>query len=409
MEIAGKSFLVYGTGSSGISAYKFLQKHGANVFIYADKQKSVNDEFSTIDKFSSVLKLKFDYVVLSPGIQIIGNKNIKKIKQTGALLISELELGYLFCKGKFIAVTGTNGKTTCVSLINHILSKKYKTFLCGNIGIPITGICDKTTDDCIVICEVSSFMLEIISPNFMPDVVCILNITPDHISRHKTFDNYYKAKIKITEFQNNNQYLLLPTELKNVESNAKKILIENNVKYKSKLIGNFNQTNIAFCFRVCELFGVKAKDFERGLKTFYPIKYRLQKLGKKHGITYINDSKSTNPDSTIQALKAMDKRVVLLLGGSDKGNNFYDIFAQKDKIKTALIYGETANKLEADALFMNFTKIAKFDNLSMTLEYLMGYIKRGDVVLFSPACASYDEFNNYVERGEFFNKFFEAI
>ncbi len=409
MEIAGKSFLVYGTGSSGISAYKFLQKHGANVFIYADKQKSVNDGFSTIDKFSSVLKLKFDYVVLSPGIQIIGNKNIKKIKQTGALLISELELGYLFCKGKFIAVTGTNGKTTCVSLINHILSQKYKTFLCGNIGIPITSVCDKTTDDSIVICEVSSFMLEIISPNFAPDVACILNITPDHISRHKTFDNYYRTKIKITAFQNEKQYIVLPNELKDIESGARKIIIEGETKFKSRLIGNFNQTNIAFCEKICELLGIKLREFQKVLKTFYPIKFRLQQLGKKHRVTYINDSKSTNPDSTVSALKSMKRKVVLLLGGSDKGNNFYDIFAQKDKIKLALIYGETANKLEADALFMSFTKIAKFENLSMTLEYLKSYIKHGDIVLFSPACASYDEFNNYVERGEYFNKFFEEL
>ncbi|MBO7527062.1 MAG: UDP-N-acetylmuramoyl-L-alanine--D-glutamate ligase, partial [Clostridia bacterium] len=208
MEVVGKSFLVYGMGASGQSAYEFLNKHGASVFLYSDKNSNNIKNINLVKKFSDVLKQKFDYVVLSPGIQIIGNKNIKKLKQNGAILISEMELGYLFCKGKFIAITGTNGKTTCVSLLNHVLSKKYKTFLCGNIGIPITSICDKTDENSIVICEVSSFMLEIVSQNFTPDIAGILNITPDHISRHKTFDNYYKIKLKITQFQRENQYFL---------------------------------------------------------------------------------------------------------------------------------------------------------------------------------------------------------
>lgn len=409
MEVAGKSFLVYGMGASGISAYNFLEGHGANVFIYADKPKVELNDFSTITKFSDVLKLKFDYVVLSPGVQIIGNKNIKKLKQNGVMLISELELGYLFCKGKFIAVTGTNGKTTCVSLLSHIISKKFKTFLCGNVGIPITSICDQTDDDSVVICEVSSFMLEIISPNFTPDIACILNITPDHISRHKTFDNYYRTKLKITEFQNEKQLLILPPELKEIETNAKKIIVEDKTKYKSKLIGDFNQKNINFCQKICELIGIKQKDFERGIKTFYPIKFRLQTLGKKHGITYINDSKSTNPDSTIKALNSMNKKVILLLGGSDKGNDFYDVFAISNKIKIAVIYGATANKLEADARFMGYYNTAKFDSLKDVLDNISEYTNRKDIVLFSPACASYDEFNNYVERGEFFNNFFEEI
>lgn len=408
MEILNKSFLVYGAGVSGVSAYNFLQKKGATVYMYADKKTEDIKDMNYISNMSKVLEKKFDYIVLSPGINIIGNKNINKLKKTGALFISELELGYLFCKGKFIAVTGTNGKTTCVSLLNHILSKRYATFLCGNVGTPITSIADNTTDDSVVICEVSSFMLEIVSPNFKPDIAVILNITPDHISRHKTFDAYYNAKLQITRWQTENDYLLLPEQLNNIETRAKKIIVEQK-KYKSNLVGDFNNLNIAFCEHVSELLGVGKREFISALKTFSPVAFRLQKLGKKRGITYINDSKATNPDSCIKAICAMKKTAVVLLGGSDKGNNFVDIFKNKNKIKLAILYGQTADILEADALFCGFTKIAKFDNLKMALENLKEFVKRGDVVLFSPACASYDEFKNYVERGEYFTNYFEEI
>lgn len=408
MDLTNKKVLVYGAGISGISAFKFLQSKGAEVYMYADKKVDNIEINNYIDNINLALKMEFNYVVLSPGVNIIGNKNINKLKKTGALFLSELELGYLFCKGQFIAVTGTNGKTTCVSLLNHILSTKYNTFLCGNIGTPITSIADKTTDDSVVICEVSSFMLETVSPNFKPDISIILNITPDHISRHKTFDNYYKTKLEITNWQTENDYLLIPNELSNIETNAKKVII-NLKKYKSNLVGDFNNLNIAFCEKVANILGINNKSFNKALKMFAPVPFRLETLGKKHGITYINDSKSTNPDSCVKALQAMKKKVIVLLGGSDKGSSFTDIFKLKNKIKLALIYGQTADILENDANFCAFNKIEKFDNLKTALTYLNKFTKRGDVVLFSPACASYDEFNNYVERGEYFNQFYENI
>ena len=256
MQIKGKNFLVYGVGVSGVSAYNFLLTHGANVTLFAPKGSMPPDGYNVIKSFSQVMKSKYDYVVLSPGVGIIGNKNIKLLKKTGALLISECELGYLFCKGKFIALTGTNGKTTCVSLINHILkSCNFKTFLCGNIGTPITSIANQTDENSVVVCEVSSFMLETISPNFKPDVSLILNITPDHISRHKTFDEYYKTKLNITKFQECGQFLIIPESLENVPTQAHKIIAEQKA-YKSNLMGDFNNLNISFVEETCALFGV---------------------------------------------------------------------------------------------------------------------------------------------------------
>lgn len=407
MKIKNNNFLVYGGGISGISAYKFLQEHGANVYMFSDKITDDIKDLNLITNLTQIENMGINYAVLSPGVQIIGNKNIKKIKDLGIMLMSELELGYIFSKGKFIAVTGTNGKTTCTSLLGHILSNIYNVFVCGNIGIPITSICDKTDDQSVVICEVSSFMLELVSPNFSPDISVICNITPDHISRHKTFEEYYQTKCKITAYQNNNNYLVVPNNLSSISTSAQKVICSK-IKFKTKLLGSFNQENLNLCYSVCKLLGMSKKEIQSHIKEFNPVEFRLQKIGKRHGITYINDSKSTNPDSTIKAIDALNKNVVVLLGGSDKGNDFYDVFKCK-KIKLALIYGETANKLEEDAHFVGFYKIAKFNNLQQTLYHLNGYVKRGDVVLLSPACASYDEFKNYVERGNFFNKYFKEL
>lgn len=407
MEVKNKRFLVYGAGVSGVSAYNFLQEMGADVWLYSDK-KVEHDVKNCLPSLALAIENPFDYIVLSPGVSIIGNKNVAKLKKTKALFISELELGYLFCKGKFVAVTGTNGKTTCVTLLNHVLSKKYKTFLCGNVGVPITSIANQTTNESIVVCEVSSFMLESVSPNFAPDISVILNITPDHLSRHKTFDAYYKTKLEITNWQLNDQYLLVPNELKNIQTNAQKIVVAPK-KYKSSLVGEFNNLNIAFVEQIVSLLGVSSKEFKLALKTFSPVPHRLEYLGKKHGITYINDSKATNTDSCVKAIESMKKPCVVLLGGSDKGNSFLDIFKLKRKIKLAIIYGQTADMLENDANFCGFNKIAKFDNLNSALEHLGEFVRRGDVVLFSPACASYDEFNNYMERGEFFRTYFDNI
>ncbi|MBQ7884795.1 MAG: UDP-N-acetylmuramoyl-L-alanine--D-glutamate ligase [Clostridia bacterium] len=408
MDFANKKVLIYGAGISGKSAYKFLANKCAEVYLFSDKKLQNENEFNVLDSFSKVMQIKFDYVVLSPGVSIIGNKNITKLKKTGALILSELELGYLFCRGKFVAITGTNGKTTCVSLLHHALKDKYDTFLCGNIGTPITSICEQTTDESVIVCEVSSFMLETVSPNFKPFISAILNITPDHISRHKTFDEYYKTKLKITNFQNEQDYLLLPANLWNIDTLAKKLVVVGK-KYKSNLIGEFNDLNIAFCEKICELLNISKKEFASKLKTFSPVEFRLQYLGKKRGVTYINDSKSTNPDSTVCAIKAIKKPVIVLLGGSDKGNNFNQIFELKNKIKLAIIYGQTADILENDALFCGFKNISKFNNLKEALNYLKIFTKRRDIVLFSPACASYDEFNNYVERGKYFNNYFKNI
>ncbi|MBE7082633.1 MAG: UDP-N-acetylmuramoyl-L-alanine--D-glutamate ligase [Clostridiales bacterium] len=408
MIIENKRFLVYGSGVSGLSAYEFLKNKGGEVYIYTDKKNDNLNGYNQIEKFAEVLKIKFDYVIVSPGINILGNKNLKRLRKQGCLLMSELELGYLFCKGKFVAVTGTNGKTTCVHLINHVMQNYTQTFLCGNIGIPITSICDKTSENCVVVCEISSFMLELMSQNFKPDVAVILNITPDHISRHKTFENYQMVKESITSNQDKNDYLLLPKELKSLQTNANKIVIEIK-KYKSNLLGEFNRQNIAFCEMACELLGVDNKKFKKHLKTFLPINFRLQNVGKKKGITYINDSKSTNPDSCIKALEGFSKPVVLLLGGSDKGTNFKQIFSHSNKIKLAIIYGETANKLEQDALFCGFSKTARFASLKESLVCLHNFVRRGDIVLFSPACASFDEFKNYIERGKFFNEYVNRL
>lgn len=405
MQLKDKTFLVYGAGKSGISAYDFLISHGAMVYIYSDDNVSLDKSFNQIYDFKEVLKIKFDYAVLSPGVQIVDNDNINKLKNNNVLLICELELGYLFCKGKFIAVTGTNGKTSCVSLLGHILESKFDTFVCGNIGTPITSICDQTTENSVVICEVSSFMLELVSANFAPDISVILNVSSDHISRHKTFEEYKKAKLNITKYQSFDDYLFVDYENESILTNAMKNVVFNEIKFKSKLIGDFNNHNINFCYRICKVLGICDKQFKKLLKSFEPLQFRLQKFTVKKGVIFINDSKSTNPDSTIKALSAMKKPVIVLLGGSDKGNSFEQIFENSKKIKFAIFYGSTANKLKDDANFKGFNNFVVCQNLEHAIKESLKRARKKDIVLFSPACASFDEFKNYIERGKFFNNY----
>ena len=221
MEILCNNFLVYGMGKSGKSAVEFLLKMGAkNVYVYDDNSAPKVKEAILITKFEDVLNLNLTAVVLSPGVSVVDNKNIELLKQNNIEYLSEFMLGFMFTKGKTICVTGTNGKTTTVNLIYKILQTKYKqVFLCGNTNVPITNVALNTTPDSYVVCEVSSFALETINSKFVPDVSAILNISSDHISWHKSLENYTRAKLNITKFQNQKNVLVFNSNL-NIKTNG---------------------------------------------------------------------------------------------------------------------------------------------------------------------------------------------
>ena len=424
MEILYKNFLVYGTGLSGTSAVSFLLKKGARKVYTFDDNNSKNIKLAhRLANFNEVLKLNIECVVLSPGVNVINNPNIEFLKQNNIKYISEFCLGFLYSLGTKICVTGTNGKTTTVNVLYDILKQQYSSvFLCGNTDCPITQIALDTTSKSILICEVSSFALESVTEDFVPDISAILNITVDHISRHITFDNYMKAKFNITKFQTSNQILVCNRDL-NVETSAQKYeyssyqktegayLLNKKIYYKNKkilntkiiqLIGEKNIENILCAVTISKILKVKNKYIKSSIKNFKPLKHRLQKVYSLNGIDFIDDSKATNPDSTICALSSFNMPIVLLLGGSDKGYQYDSIFRYCTFVKHIITFGEMNQKIKKCALNNNFFNVTNFDTLNQAVQFSKKIAIKGDIVLLSPASASFDEFRSYSHRGEMF-------
>lgn len=427
MNILTKNFLVYGTGLSGTSSVSFLLSRGAkNVYVYDDDEENKQYLRGTtrLHSLKDISSLDIECVVLSPGIEVIGNKNIELFEQNNISYLSEFSLGFMYANGKKICITGTNGKTTTVNLIYEMCKTKYKNvFLCGNTNIPITKVANMTTKDSIVICEVSSFALET-AKDVKPDICSILNITNDHITRHKSFENYKQVKQKITSLQDNFCYFVCNEDfdiitnakictysLKNKTNGAylnnnyvcynnKKIINKKNIK----LIGEKNLENILCATSIAKLLKIKNSKIKKVLKNFNGLKHRLEVVLVEDNITYIDDSKATNPDSTICALDSFTKDIILLLGGSDKGYSYDEIFTKCSHVKQIVTFGEMSEKIKLCAIANKFEEVISFKTLKEATLHARSIARSGDIVLLSPACASFDEFKSYAERGDEFAK-----
>lgn len=430
MEIKNKNFLVYGTGLSGTSAVSFLKKQGAkNIYTYDDYNQMPINDLKAIKNFNDILTLNIHCVILSPGVNVLDNQNIDFLKQNKIPFMSEFCLGFLFSKGVKVCVTGTNGKTTTVNLLYQIVKSQYKSvFLCGNTDCPITKIACDTIEDSILICEVSSFALESLTEEFCPDISAILNITEDHLSRHKNFENYKNCKLKITNFQTKAQ-MFVCSDMYNFETKANKFtyslhnktngayLQNKNIYYKNKKIikikavtlqGEKNLENILAAITISKILKVKNKIIKKVIKSFKPLKHRMQKVFSCNDIDFIDDSKATNPDSTICALTSYKRPIILLLGGSDKGYEYDSIFKYCTYVKHIITFGEMNEKIFNCALKYNFVNVSKFSTMKEAVLYSKKLAKKGDIVLLSPACASFDEFNSYSHRGEMFLEYISS-
>lgn len=414
---------IIGDGKTGRSVAKFLDKTGKEYLIFDENKKDSSD---VISKFDIDILEKMDSIIISPGISKYKFENINK------KIISEIELAFLNNKGKILAVTGTNGKTTTVSLLYHLVQGSFdKEFLVGNIGKPFIDIVDETTDNSVVVLETSSFQLETID-KFAPNVSCILNLTPDHLDRHFNMDNYLNEKIKITINQTKDDILVLNLDdpyLVNINTNAQKkyfslkdkncdaylsgedIIIKNygklcNVK-ELKLLGEHNYQNVMAAVLMAIACGVEFDIIKNKILTFESVKHRLQFISEVDGVKYYNDSKATNPDSTIKAIEAIKDPIVLILGGSDKNSDFEELFSKFDKHIVKLIFmGDVVEKLVFTANKFDYKNYYIVNNLDEAFELSKKISEIGDVVLLSPACASFNEFKNYEERGE---KFIERV
>ncbi len=424
--------LIIGSGLSGQSAYDYLIKNGFEVE-YAKSEDINSGENLKNMEYQDRLFSGLSFIVTSPGISldlpIIKLAMKKKIK-----IIGEFELGTYKIKSNIISVTGTNGKTTTVSLINFIL-KDYNQniFLGGNIGVPVTSFCDKVKKNDVVILECSSYQLET-TKKFHSHISAILNITPDHLNRHKTMENYVKCKQKITKNQTDKDFLLINADddflMQNIPKTKAKIYyfstknkvqgcyikrgsiyFNDNLSEKRlvslsgiKLLGEHNKSNI-LCACLAVYLQTGDEKLLKNIKDFYGVEHRIEYVKTHEGIAFYNDSKATNIQSTLVATSSFKQKINLILGGSDKGYSFDELFENLPKnVKNIAVCGDTKQKILDSAKKFKYKNIFVCDSLKSSVKLLYDKALPNEIILLSPACASFDFFKNYEERGCVFKK-----
>lgn len=443
MYLKKDKFLIVGISKSGIGVAELLIKRGAKCYLYDDNDGEAlrRARRSLVEKGATdVTKEQLDgcietvdIVVLSPGVPIDHEIPVKA-KRSGKRIIGELELASAFCHNPIIAVTGTNGKTTTCSMIDCIL-KNYgvESVLCGNIGTPLSSVIDGLTENSVVVAEVSSFQLETVN-KFTPHVAVITNITPDHLSRHYTMENYIYLKSRIFQCQRESEYAVLNYDDAVIRKMSEKLkskvvyfsskseidgayLSGGKIFYKGKFVmdvssmqlsGEHNVENVLASVCVAEIMGVTEEKIASSLSGFKGVKHRIQFIKEIDGVEYYNDSKATNADATIKAINSMKRPTVLILGGKYKGIPFDDLF---DKISESSVYhavltGESKFKMAESAEKRGFTAISMTDDFFIAIRLAKMIAKEGDAVLLSPACSSFDKFSDFEERGD---KFIEAV
>ncbi len=419
MDFKGKNVVVLGLGASGFSSAKLLRRLGASVFV-SDKSnlpkqrglsldlKRLSIEFE-LGKHSQENIEKADCLVVSPGVPS-NCEPVKWAKKKNIEIIGEIELGYQNCQGQIIAITGTNGKTTVTTLIGEILNKSGKVaYVLGNIGRPFTDYVEGVKNDDFVSLEVSSFQLETIK-EFRPKVSLILNFTPDHLDRYKKLDEYLEAKKRIFLNQRKDDLVILnyaDARLKPLaqETEAKVLYFGGD---KSGFDENkFNPNQLAV-LKVAEIFEI---DLDVCLDVFHHFKgieHRMEFVRTIDGIDFINDSKATNVEATIWALRNSIKPIVLMAGGRDKGSDFGIISdLLRKKVKSLVLFGEAKPKIKK--ALKGIVSIYEAKDIYQAVDLSFRQAKSGDCVLLSPMCASFDMFFNYEERGKIFKNIVKSL
>ncbi len=421
-SLKGKKVLVYGMGRSGQAASKLLHSLGACVSIYEDEK----NERGLFCFDEQPLLHYYDFVVVSPGICVRGNQILSTLAAKKIPIVSELDLGSRYCKGKIIAITGTNGKTTTCSLLGEMFKQAGKeVFVCGNIGLPISAVALKTTKNSHIVCEVSNFQLET-STSFSPAVACLLNLQEDHLDRHGSFIEYLRIKNKI--FQNYKKLQMavvnlddpivmkqnLPKKLQFFSLNPLKkgACVKNSCIYYGKhriisleqipLLGEKNYQNVMAAVAIASLFKIKPKTIGHTISTFMPAPHRLSYLGEKNGVKFVDDSKATNIACVQMAIESINsKNLLLLLGGQNKNLNFEKLFFEKPLIKKCYCFGEAGPEICEIAHKFGYCADS-FSNMKDAVLCSKSEAQKGDLVLLSPGCASFDEFSSYAVRGQIF-------
>ena len=446
--------LVIGSGISGIGSTGLLEHLGAEVVLYdSDEKLTAQDIRKKLPRNSGAvciagvlpekIKEETDTVVLSPGVPV-DIPLVEELRGKGASVIGEIELGYREEKGKVVAITGTNGKTTTTTLVGEIMKAYYgaeKTFVVGNIGNPYTSECLKTTKDTVTVGEISSFQLETIE-KFHPVVSAILNITPDHLNRHHTMEAYIKAKENITLNQTSDEICVLNYENEYTRAfgdrcPAKAVFFSSaheleegywlrgdkivksadhvtwellDIHRDMNLVGVCNVENVMAAIAIADGMGVPFETTLEVIRGFHAVEHRIEFVATKGGVDYYNDSKGTNPDAAIQGIRAMSKPTILIAGGYDKQSQYDEwIECFGDKVKWLVLIGQTREKIAECARKHGFENIQFADTYEECLSLCTKLAKPGDAVLLSPACASWGMFPNYEVRGELFKEYVRGL
>lgn len=449
MVLDNKKVLVVGSGISGIGAVKMLKKHGGYPILFDENEKITKEEIEAklegeaevyVQNLPKEVKESISLVVLSPGVPV-DTKLCEEFRERKVPIWGEIELGFQAEKGKVIAITGTNGKTTTTTLVGEIMkSVNEEVFVVGNIGNPYTLEADKTNENSVTVGEISSFQLETVE-SFRPVVSAILNITPDHLNRHHTMENYVKAKEAIAVNQTKEDTCVLnydneytrafgercPAKVVYFSSSQKledgiyldgeEICIAENGNetkvmniHDMNLVGMCNVENVMAAIGICLNAGVPLSSILNVVRSFKAVEHRIEFVATKKGVDYYNDSKGTNPDAAIQGIKAMSKKTVLIGGGYDKQNEYDEWIESFDgKVKKLVLIGQTKEKIAECARKHGFTDYCFADTFEEAMKICVDTAEAGEAVLLSPACASWGMFPNYEVRGKMFKDYVKAI
>jgi UDP-N-acetylmuramoylalanine--D-glutamate ligase len=448
MDLKNKRVLVVGLGRSGVAAAFFLQEHGAKVTVSDTKSEAQlqQEVAQLLDRGISIEAGRHgertfrdqDLIVVSPGVPP-DQPQLQHARTLGIPVIGEVELAFRFLHGNVLAITGSNGKTTTTTLVGEILSKAgKKTLVGGNIGTPVISLAGKSSPESLVVLEVSSFQLETIE-QFRPWIAAILNITPDHLDRHHTFEAYVAAKARIFENQTSADFgvlnaddpacVALEKKVKGslfwfsrkqpVEQGAflkgDQIIFRQNGKEQAvlsrgdiSLKGLHNLENVLAAVTMTRLAGCDPHQIRQAVSQFRAVEHRLELVSSVSGVTFYNDSKATNVDATIKALESFPGNIHIILGGKDKGSDYTVLVPLlRERAKAVYLIGAAAEKIRSH--IQGSTALVSAGTLERAVHQAFEAANSGDIVLLAPACASFDQFENYEQRGRMFKEIVHGL
>jgi len=440
IELRKKRVLVVGLARTGVATALFCAAHYAVVTATESRVESeLADIPAKLREAGVILELgghteetflAQDLIIPSPGVPA-DNPFLLAARSKGITIWSEIELAYRFLEGKLIGITGSNGKTTTTTMVHHILrSSGVETFLAGNVGTPLISRVEAMTAGTVAVVELSSFQLELIE-RFRPDIGVFLNLTPDHLDRHKTLEAYGGAKARLFENQTELDAAVLNLDDEPSQKYAPKkpqifwFSRKQSVKQGACLRGDdifivrgpeeefvmkcseiplpgaHNIENVLAAITASRLAGVAAKSIGEAVRSFQGVEHRLEFVAEIRGVRYYNDSKATNVDATLKALDAFPGRILIILGGKDKGSDYTVLQnSLREKVLLALLIGAAGDKIESQ--ISGSVAIERAATMQRAVDIAAHTAKAGDIVLLAPACASFDQFQNYEHRGQVF-------